>query len=200
MKNVIMAAVMVVACLSLNAQARLQSSFGIKGGVNFANLNVKGDNEAFNTKTFYHAGLLGHIHVNKALAIQPEVFYSRQGAETKNSPKEIVKLGYVNVPVLLQFMAGTGFRIQAGPQIGFLLNADSKVGDVETEIDDQLRKTDFSLVGGISYVFPAGIGIDARYVYGLSDITATDETPGGGVSDYSNRVFMVGLFYQFNKK
>ena len=198
MKKVVLIAVMAVTSLSLSAQSKFTSGFGIKAGANFANLNVQGE-EPFNTKTFYHVGLLSHIHVSDAFAIQPEVVYSRQGAETKTSdPREIVKLGYLNIPVLAQFMFGNGFRIQAGPQLGILLNADSEVAGVETEIDDQLKKTDFSIVGGISYMLPMGLGIDARYNYGLSDISSTDDTQPG--ADYSNRVFQVGLFYQFNAK
>src|SRR5688572_21019628 len=203
MKKVLLIAVMAVTSLSLSAQSKIRSGFGIKGGVNFANINVKGSSEEFNTKTFYHAGLLSHIHVSDAFAIQPEVVYSRQGAETEdvgNGAREIVKLGYLNIPVLAQFMFGNGFRIQAGPQLGILLNADSEVDGVETEVDDQLKKTDFSIVGGISYMLPSGLGIDARYNYGISDITNKDNMPAGAVSDYSNRVFQVGLFYQFNAK
>ena len=201
MKKVLLIAVMAVTSLSLSAQSKIRSGFGIKGGVNFANINVKGSSEEFNTKTFYHAGLLSHIHVSDAFAIQPEVYYSRQGAETKGpGAREILKLGYLNVPVLFQFMVGNGFRIQAGPQLGILLNADSEVDGNEVEVDDQLKKTDFSLVGGISYMLPSGLGFDARYNYGISDITNKDNMPAGAVSDYSNRVFQVGLFYQFNTK
>ncbi|MGZ5136127.1 MAG: porin family protein [Flavitalea sp.] len=201
MKKVLLIAVMAVTSLSLSAQSKLRSGFGIKGGVSFANINVKGSNEEFNTKTFYHAGLFSHIHVSNAFAIQPEVYYSRQGAETKGpGAREILKLGYLNVPVLFQFMVGTGFRIQAGPQLGILLNADSEVDGNEMEVDDQLKKTDFSLVGGISYMLPSGLGFDARYNYGLTDITNKDNLPAGALSDYSNRVFQVGLFYQFNTK
>ena len=201
MKKVVLIAILAVTSLTLSAQSKIRSGFGIKGGVNFANLNVKGDSEAFNTKTFYHAGLLSHIHVSDAFAIQPEVYYSRQGAETEGpGAREIVKLGYLNIPVLFQFMVGNGFRLQAGPQLGILLNADSEVDGNEMEIDDQLKKTDFSLVGGISYMLPSGLGFDARYNYGISDITNKDNVPAGAVSDYSNRVFQVGLFYQFNTK
>src|SRR5687768_15520038 len=178
MKKVLLIAVMAVTSLSLSAQSKIRSGFGIKGGVNFANINVKGSSEEFNTKTFYHAGLLSHIHVSDAFAIQPEVYYSRQGAETKGpGTREILKLGYLNVPVLFQFMVGNGFRIQAGPQLGILLNADSEVDGNEVEVDDQLKKTDFSLVGGISYMLPSGLGFDARYNYGISDITNKDNMP-----------------------
>ncbi len=70
---------------------------GIKGGVNV--YNVHNDNNIkYDSKIGFNVGLLGHIHINKDFAVQPEIVYSTQGAKYKVSNVEtILKLDYVNL-------------------------------------------------------------------------------------------------------
>lgn len=169
-------------------------SFGLKAGLNVYNLNNSEDVGDFKTKLGFNAGALAHIHLASQLALQPEVYYSAQGAKYDvGSTEAKVKLGYINVPVMVQYMFDNGFRIQAGPQVGFLINAETEVGSTEVDIKDELKKVDFGITAGLSFVEPStGLGIDARYNLGLSDINETD--PGYKTT---NRGFQVGLFYIF---
>ncbi len=83
---------------------------GVKGGINF--YNVHNDNStSYDQRTGYHFGILGHIHRNSVWAIQPELVYSAQGAKN-------LDLGYLNVPVLIQYMFDNGFRIAGWPAVG----------------------------------------------------------------------------------
>lgn len=163
--------------------------FGLKGGLNFANLNYDNSVDA-NTRTSFHAGLLAHFHLSKNWAVQPELMFSGQGAKYSNDRTD--KLGYLNIPVNLQYMFDNGFRLQTGPQLGFLMNAKSHAGDVEVDMKDALKTTDFSWSFGVGYLFPSGLGLDARYNLGLSDITENS-------TNVKNSVFQLGLFYQFRK-
>jgi len=88
-------------------------------------------------------------------------------------------------------MTHDGFRLQTGPQIGFLTSGKTETDDVEVDITDDLNSVDFSWSFGAGYLFHSGFGIDARYNLGLTDIN--------DVGNYNahNRVFQVGLFYQF---
>jgi hypothetical protein len=90
-------------------------------------------------------------------------------------------------------MFDEGFRLQTGPQLGFLTGAETKSGDVEVDVDDQIKSIDFSWVFGGGYLFPQGFGIDVRYNLGISNIS--------DISGFEaqNRVFQLGLFYQFNR-
>ena len=198
MKNVIMAAVLVVASLSLNAQSKMQSSFGIKGGVNFARYEIKDADTDF--KTLWHAGLLAHLHMSDAFAIQPELVYSRHGSERTIAGDNYDDINqYLTVPVLFQFMTSNGFRIQAGPQIGFLLKATQDIDGAETDTKDYYKKTDVALTGGIGFLTKSGFGLDARYVYGLTDISNREVITPGFNADVKTRVIQVGVFYQFQK-
>src|SRR2546423_9853740 len=161
--------------------------FGIKGGLNIASLNVENGVD-FNSRASFYLGGLAHIHVSPHFAVQPELYYSGQGGKDAN---EQVKLGYINIPVLLQYMAGNGFRLQTGPQLGILISAKDELNNVEADIKNSFKTVGFDWAFGISYQFPgSGFGADARYNLGISNINE-------GSQAVQNRVVALGLFYQF---
>ena len=150
-------------------------NLGIKAGLNMYNIH-NDNNTKYDLRTGYHFGLLGHIHINSQWAVQPELVYSAEGAKNHN-------LDYINVPVLLQYMFDNGFRIQAGPQVGFLVSGDNKA---------DYNSIDFALSLGVSYVVPStGFGIDLRYNHGLNDISKSSDVKS------TNRGIQLGLFYIF---
>lgn len=146
---------------------------GVKGGLNFYNIS-NDNNTTYDQRTGYNFGILGHIHQNSVWAFQPELVYSAQGSKNLN-------LGYLNVPLLIQYMFDNGFRLQAGPQLGVLVSSDS---------DDDLSPIDLALSVGVSYVMPStGLGIDLRYNHGLNDINKSSTVK------WTNRGIQLGLFY-----
>lgn len=163
-------------------------SLGIKGGVNV--YNVHNDNDIkYDPRTGYHFGLLGHIHFDNQFAIQPEIVYSAQGAKIGDTK---YNLDYVNVPVLFQYMFDNGFRLQAGPQAGFLLSAKSKYNNTTTDNKEDLKPIDLCASIGASYVVPStGFGIDARYNLGLNNINKNSTV------NSTNRGLQLGVFYIF---
>lgn len=182
------------AILMTSAATAQHVNIGIKAGANFYNINNDNGVE-YDTKTGFNAGLLGHIHLAPQLALQPEVVYSSQGAKYNTAGLETkLNLDYINVPVLLQYMFDNGFRLQAGPQVGFLVNSKSETNGSKSDIDG-LNAVDFGIGAGVGYVHPpSGFGVDARYNLGLSNIHEDD-----AVKSY-NRGFQVGVFYLFKHK
>jgi len=170
-------------------------NIGVKAGLNLYTINSD-NNTDFDTKAGFHAGLIGHIHISRQFALQPELIYSAQGAKyTVDGVEAKIKLGYINVPVMFQYMFDNGFRLQAGPQVGFLINAKAVTNNVSTDIKDNLNTIDFALGAGVGYVNPAsGLGIDARYNLGLSNINDNSAVKS------TNRGFQIGVFYLFNNK
>lgn len=176
----------------VNAQS---VNIGIKGGLN--SYTIGGDDtEDIDGKLGYNVGLLGHIHLSERFGLQPEIVYSTQGAKADDGSGDVkISLDYINVPVLFQYMYDNGFRIQAGPQVGFLTSAKAKADGVTVDLDDSFNTIDFGLSVGASYVHPpSGFGVDARYNLGLSNINEDD------ASKNYNRGFQVGIFYLFNHK
>jgi hypothetical protein len=166
--------------------AQLSVQPGIKAGVNFSSLKNTANMEA-DHRTAFHGGVFAHIHLNHNVAVQPELMYSAQGAGYNNDRTD--HIGYINLPVLGQYMFANGLRLQTGPQIGYLVNAKSESGNHETDFKNSLKKTDFSWSFGTGYLTRSGWGIDARYNLGLCDISKND-------AGLKNRVWQVGLFYQ----
>ena len=178
---------------SLIAKAQ-HVQFGLKGGLNVATVNINNSNYNVDPRISAHVGGLAHIHLSKEFAIQPELTFSGQGYQvngTGNNADQHVNLNYINLPVLLQYMFQSGFRIETGPQLGLLVGAKYKVGSVETDIKGSYKTVDIGWGLGAGYITKSGFGIDARYNLGLSKINDDNS------AKITNRVFQVGVFYQF---
>ncbi len=164
------------------------ADIGIKVGYNAANFtNAAGS--SYKMKDGFNAGLLAHFHINHNWAIQPELVYSTQGTNYNNSSSSY-SLNYLNIPVLAQLMFGPGFRLETGPQLGFLTHAAAKTGNVSVKDNDSFNSTDFSWAFGLGYISPVKLGLDVRYNLGISDITKASST-------VHNSVIQAGVFYQF---
>jgi len=168
---------------------------GIKAGLNVYNIS-NSNNTEYDPKLGFQVGMLGHIHLAKQLALQPEITYSGQGAKFNSGGVETkLNLDYINVPVLVQYMFDNGFRLQAGPQVGFLVNAKAKTGSAKTDIKSNYKSVDFGFGVGVGYVKPAtGFGFDLRYNIGVANINKNTAHKS------TNRGLQVGVFYLFGHK
>jgi hypothetical protein len=180
---------MSISCTCVLMAQRTDAKFGIKGGVNISRFKIDPSTNT-DARTGYHVGMLTHIHLNRTFALQPELTYSTQGAVYSNGRKD--KVNYVNVPVLVQLMIGEGLRLETGPQIGFLASAKRQVNPADVGIENMFKKTDFSWSVGTGFLTSSGLGVDVRYNIGINDISKT-------AADVENRVWQIGLFYQFMK-
>ncbi len=171
--------------------AQTNAKFGLKGGLNIASLKVE-DEESSDSRLGLHLGALAHIHLAPQFALQPEVVYSQQGLKTNVTDDETTfKLDYINIPLMLQYMFSNGFRIETGPQLGFLVNA--QVGSLDNK--DDYKSTDVSWGLGLGYLSYSGLGIGARYNFGLTNINEFDPS-----NKLTNRVGQIGLFYMFDSQ
>lgn len=193
MKKLLFAAVF--SCVALWSYGQARVELGIKGGANFSNINTdEGDGVDVNSKTGYHAGIYGLIKVAN-IGIQPEVLYSRKGATIKESLGGISDeydqdLMYLDIPVMLKFYLPLGLNLQAGPQFGMLLSAESDGDDVK----DAYKNADISAAIGAGWDAPFGLRFTARYLLGLNDI---DDS--GLDVDQKNRMFQVSIGYALIK-
>jgi hypothetical protein len=164
-------------------------SFGVKAGVNFSSL-VGDDTDGMDGRTGLNGGAVVSIPVSELFAVQPEVVYSAQGftVEDMGFGEGTGHLDYLNIPILADFTVAEGFSLQAGPEIGFVLNDDfeNDAGSASMEAES----FNFSIVGGVQYRLPVGLFFQARYAAGLIDVQ----------SDFSmtNSVFSVCAGWFFN--
>lgn len=182
-------------CSTVMAQE--DPKFGLKGGLNVSTLDYSNGTDA-DWRAGFHLGGLAHIHVTPSFSLQPEVYYSSQGAKLpySNDDKLNLNLSYINVPVLLQYNFANGFRLQGGPQVGFLVGVSDKVNDVEQNgySTSSFKSVEVALPLGMGYLGYSGLGVDVRYNIGLTNIRKNAS------STMKNNVFQVGAFYLFDHR
>lgn len=175
--------------------AGAQVQFGVKAGLNLANMTVSPSDPSVSLKMKpnFNAGALAYVPLFGHFGLQPEIMYSAQGSKMDFEGTTInYNLGYVNVPVLFKYKDASGFFAELGPQIGFLIAGKAKSGSESQDIKSNFKSTDISGALGIGYLSSLNLGIDARYNLGLTNI-AKDS----GGSSAKNGVIQVGVFYMF---
>ena len=169
MKKLLLLATAVVSITIANAQTG-KTSFGLKAGVNFQNLNGKdldGDKMNNKIKTGFVAGVNAQIPIATDFYIQPGVEYAMKGAKTDDGVR--ININYIDVPVSLVYkpMLGSGNLILGfGPYVGFGIGG--KVEDTDGEESDVKFKKEVTiseLSSGTTYFKPmdAGANIFAGY-------------------------------------
>ncbi|KIA98070.1 hypothetical protein OA93_11505 [Flavobacterium sp. KMS] len=205
MKKLILIAVVFLVGI-LNTQAQVTVSPGIRGGLNISNLTNFGSSDA---KTDFYVGGLVAIRFNKYFTLQPELTYTRQGAEAREyalgsfrSRKVTYELNYVSLGAVAKFhFAGGGFHILGGPSVDF------KTSDNFPSYDYNPVGVDVAFVAGLGYTLPNGLTFEARFKQGLIDIYGYDgiDNNNNYYDDYYdniilNNVFQIGISYTFKVK
>ncbi|KZS38893.1 hypothetical protein AWE51_15035 [Aquimarina aggregata] len=187
----------IVSCTTVFAQDDpLQSALlGFKGGANFATISSRNLEDPSFRSDFY-VGLAIEAMLTDKFGFQVEAIYSRQGLKINqqlSKRKEIVRLDYIQIPILAKAYIIEGFNIQGGLQFGFKVDESSPVTfPLENGVDfniDTIRSFDFQLTSGIEYKFKNGFFMQARYSYGFSEIVDDSEA--------HNSVFSTGIGFMF---
>ncbi|MDE6451957.1 MAG: PorT family protein [Odoribacter sp.] len=188
----LLAAAFFVSCLAKAQFYGADFVYGVKGGWNVTNISHA---DAKN-KMSVHLGAFAEWRINDYFGIQPELLYSRQGCRDKyevagKKVKTQLRVNYLNIPVLAKLYVLEGLSVDLGPQLGFALNAKSKVkhgGHVEKDKIEHFNTCDFSFAIGASYALDDLI-FSARYNIGLTNVFGKWE------KNNKNHVFQVSLGY-----
>lgn len=191
MKNLFLLCIILVSSSVFSQSIFDRLHFGVKAGGNYSDFS----NANFDTEGLpgFHAGAIIAFDINEKWSVQEDFLFSTQGAKIKGgiSDGKDLKLSYISVPIVLKYKTSFGLYFEAGPQVGILASEDFK----ELTNDDFAEKIDAGMVGGIGYQFPNGLGIGARYYYGLTDISKIKSTTIN--TDFQNNMSQVSLFYIF---
>ena len=172
------------------SQAQGLVNFGIKGGVNIANISFD-DFDDNDPRTGFTIGAVLDIGFPMVpVGLETGLYYSQKG--TTFSISETVegmtfaqdattKLDYLKIPVLAKMNFGPpgpfSPHFVAGPYAAFILNAEQETttnglsGTVD--ISDDVESMDFGLIFGLGADFNlmvTKINVQARYSLGLMDI------------------------------
>lgn len=170
-------------------ETKVNSKFGIKGGINLTNLYVDNASDE-NMKLAFNAGIFTKLAVAKGFSIQPELLYSSKGSKLtysnflQGSGEYRFNLNYLELPVLAVVNLGKNFNIHAGPYVGYLLSANIKDVDNNGTINgvkelnaDNFERFDYGVAGGLGFDIE-NFSIGARYNYGLNEIGKTNNLSG----------------------
>ncbi len=208
MKNKITFLIACFAVILLNAQVEIKP--GVKAGLNSSNFtNLSSSNLDGESLTSFHIGGTVSFKFAKFYTLQPELLYSRQGSNIKNTiilfdnnldpiPNQEIKvqLDYLSIVVNNKFfIAGSGFNVQVAPVIDILLN-DKNI--------DSPEGIDIAFAGGIGYNFPMGLTLDLRYKQGTVDVFGRNVYNGNGAQTTSfsdlilNKTIQLSVGYEFD--
>jgi hypothetical protein len=197
-----------------NAIQKSRPKIGIKAGYNIAKL--AGTAPAFqprNLSGFMVSGF--YATPSKGLGYRTELIFSRQGFSFgHNGHRQAVVQDYVYMPQLTTFTIAKRVQLQAGGQIGYLLNAKKDSGAEQSEEEKVLQymnRIDYGAAAGIEIYPYKGLIVGARYNVSLGNMYKkyTDETTGDPApvplplpfrpSDFKGKNAVVQFFigYQF---
>lgn len=163
-----------VALLVSAGTATAQTSFGVKAGLNLANLSITEADDTFDpdNRTGLVAGIFVTIPGGGIFAFQPEALISMQGAKfTDGSDSGTAKIDYFQVPLLAR-IGPSKAAIVVGPSFGYRFRAKLSVAGLSPDDEDfseQIERMDVGVVAGVT----ADVGrlvLDGRYTWGLTNI------------------------------
>jgi opacity protein-like surface antigen len=195
----------IVAGLFIAGAANAQSPvrFGIKAGVNIANIIKDNGNNDFKTdaKTGFNAGLTADIKLTDGIAFTPEVLYSQKGYKLSSGNSEYKRTtNFIDVPILASIRLASPLNLVVGPQVSFLMSTSTKYTSnnstltVNNNDSDNFKKSLLGGVIGLRYDLTNSVDVHGRYAidFQKNNENGTTETP-----EFKNQVWSFGLGYKF---
>ena len=180
-------------------------SYEIVGGLNVSNLklsiNHNGDITKWNrdnrTSFFLGGGIEFPIKNVKSdkFSLNIQLQYSQQGnfVEYFNNENNFDEVNQINLPVKIKAELFNNLFIGLGGYIGYIVFVD----DYFYEDENNYSNFDFGTLVSVEYKLYQKISIEAKYLFGLTDILNREYNEGAYKHNRFNRVFQIGLNYKF---
>jgi len=158
------------------AQKSHKLGFGIKAGLNFANVtNTASLNNS--SRTGFMAGVFLAPSSHGILGYRTELLFSRQGYDYKNNTNTgAVNLGYILFSHLFTINITKFVQLQMGAQTAFLISAKADSGQASQSANpygkmlDYYNKFDYGATGGIEIHPVLGLLVGVRYNFFFGDL------------------------------
>lgn len=194
--------ILIVIILLSNVVLLAQVSVGVKAGININSVKYKRA-EAEMASIGFHAGLMAKVPVTEGFFVRTEVQYSRKGYRVPaigSDGQGNVRFHYVAVPILAGIPVGSKFSFLIGPELGYLVKANSKFSTSTRDVTQNFQRFDWGLDIGGAWQITSALGLEVRYNYGFYGLVKgmiADQNGDyiGSARDGANRVIQAGLFY-----
>jgi len=154
--------------------------FGVHGGWNFNDFNFSNGAIVSHAKQNTTGSIFG-VHLEGIslgmFGVRVEANYSTKGYEL--AQLVTVSHHYLQIPLLFKLSPIAGpieLYVEAGPAIAIHLSSTYEVANASVTYTDNADKADFSVIGGVGVgikVDPVLIEVEARYDYGLTNLSST---------------------------
>lgn len=217
MKKILVSAALVFSISTFAQQ------FGAKAGLNVSSISTKNTLENIKSRVGFNVGLYMNFPISEKFSFQPELIYTQYGSKSTfeiigGNPSYSQSLSldftdtynFIAVPLALQYKISPKFYAETGAEVGFLISGKSKgrsilvetfgnsskttVEDFDRDIASELNKINLGVMLGAGYYVTEKLGVNARYVAGVTDIAKN--RMGDSEKAYHN-VFQVGVTYRF---
>lgn len=205
MKKIVISMILATAFLvfvASHAAAKEKARYGIKVGINFANLSGDIEEEFWESEARKTLVLGGYaiVKLNDFLSVQPEILLSYKGTkEDVGFNADEISLSYIDIPVFLKISILRDKNIRPnlffGPAPNLLTGSDYKAGKISVELDDVTANFDISAIIGVGVDIVSGKGafiFEGRYTIGFESIDDRRQP-----KDIRNRVFTIMTGYTF---
>lgn len=162
--------------LSSSFSLAQNTSIGIKGGLNLADLAYENDQETQLKPGLLIGGFVTYS-TDSGFGFGAELNYAMRGTVLNNDRN--LNLNYLELPLYVKYFFGQPGeklrpKVMVGPSVGLLLAADAE----GTDVSDNFETTDVGimLAGGFNYSLGGGkwLNADLRYTYGITNINAIE--------------------------
>ena len=194
-----------------------QARFGIKGGVNLANQNIKvsfmgqSADQSGDGILGFHIGGVAEVPISPRIAFRPELLLSGKGSDFEGTDDDDnpitakIRPFYLELPlnVVYTHEFPTGLRLYGGggPSIAYGIFGKAK-GDGQNEdvfTDGGLKRFDFgiNILAGIE--LNSGLTFGLNFTPGLANISDADTGGFEGDLKWTNSVFGFSVGYMFGR-
>ena len=177
------------------AGANAQTKFGVRAGLNLADVAIKSEDvkEESKIRPAFYVGGLAEFAFNDVVLMDAGLTYSNQGAKAKEGDGALVQHA-LNLPVWFKYDFA-GFRPKAGLYAGYILSQQTKAeGKTKTVKSDLYNHFDYGIGLGAEYNLPNnGLFFEASYNWGLANLVKN----GDSKNYQNNRVIQIGVGYKF---
>lgn len=220
-KNLFLIAVLVMFGFSTMAQQGEGLSFGLRGGVNFQNINgkdISGDKLENDLLTGFNAGVVVQIPVAPEFYFQPGLLFTTKGAKSDNFQGSGIAVelnpSYIELPLNLLYkpLLGKGHMLLGfGPYVAYGIGGKATLGNDEFDIEyvkdyssalpygQYLKPLDYGANLFFGYELANGISAQLNTQFGLAEINAKNTNPlyTNSEASFKNTGFGISIGYMF---
>ena len=177
-----------------------QTRFGIKGGVNFANLSFSsgGMSSTQNSITTAQIGVTFESRLSDRIILRNDVLFSQKGAITPSNIADYkTTISYLEVPFNFLYEPTYYSFIGVGPYVGYAMTGTILSNGQSSDIifgDGEFKRLDYGLNLTVGYEVFEGLALSANYSFGLANIIDNN------TASFKNKVIGISVTKFFKGK